>query len=47
MPFPTKKEKRTQISIVDGKEVRSEYEVEVQQPIKRLFLFPAPVRTSS
>ncbi|KXN88254.1 hypothetical protein AN958_07713 [Leucoagaricus sp. SymC.cos] len=47
MPFPSKKEKRTDISIVDGKEVRMEYEVEVQQPIKRLFLFPAPVKNSS
>ncbi|KAF9454699.1 hypothetical protein P691DRAFT_754265 [Macrolepiota fuliginosa MF-IS2] len=47
MPFPTKKEKRTQISVVDGKEVRVEVEVEVQQPRKRLFLFPAPVRASS
>ncbi|KAF5360585.1 hypothetical protein D9756_004719 [Leucocoprinus leucothites] len=46
MPMPSKKEKRTQISIVDGKEVRVEYEVEVQQPLKRLFLFSAPVRST-
>ncbi|EKM79454.1 hypothetical protein AGABI1DRAFT_114016 [Agaricus bisporus var. burnettii JB137-S8] len=46
MPFPTKKEKRTQITIVDGKQVRSEIEVEVQPHRQRLFLFPAPVRAS-
>lgn len=47
MPFPHKKEKRTEISIINGKEVRVEYEVEVQQPLKRLFLFASPIRTST
>lgn len=45
MPMPSTKEKRTRISIVDGKEVRVEYEVDTPQPLKRLFLFPSPIRT--
>ena len=46
MPMPSTKEKRTKISIVDGSEVRVEYEVDSHKPLKRLFLFPSSVRAS-
>jgi len=41
MPF-SPKEKRLEKRIVDGREV--EVEVEVEQPLKRLFLFPPSLR---
>lgn len=44
MTFPIlqipKKEKRIERRVVDGKEQEVEVEVEVHQPLKRLFLFP-------
>ena len=44
MTFPIlqipKKEKRIERRVVDGKEQDVEVEVEVHQPLKRLFLFP-------
>ncbi|KAH7912556.1 hypothetical protein BJ138DRAFT_1004241 [Hygrophoropsis aurantiaca] len=39
MPLPSKKEKRLEKRLVDGKEQEVEIEVEVVQPLKRLFLF--------
>jgi hypothetical protein len=39
MPPIPKKEKRLQKQVVDGEEKVVEVEVEVAQPIKRLFLF--------
>ncbi|KAI0036531.1 hypothetical protein K488DRAFT_40846 [Vararia minispora EC-137] len=43
MPMPTssRKEKRLEQRVVDGKPVLVEVEVEVELPLKRLFLFPA------
>jgi len=40
MQLPPKKEKRVQKKMVDGVEVDYEVEVEVVEPMKRLFLFP-------
>ncbi|KZT11936.1 uncharacterized protein LAESUDRAFT_641577 [Laetiporus sulphureus 93-53] len=40
MQMPLKKEKRIVHSVVDGKDKEVEVEVEVSQPLKRLFLFP-------
>jgi hypothetical protein len=37
---PAKKERRVEQHIVDGKVEEVEVEVEVVQPLKRLFLFP-------
>lgn len=37
---PPKKEKRIEMRIVDGNLEEVEVEVEVVQPLKRLFLFP-------
>ena len=39
MRFAPKKEKRIERKVVDGVEQDVEVEVEVTQPIKRLFLF--------
>lgn len=39
MPPITKKEKRIQRQVVDGEEQDVEVEVEITQPMKRLFLF--------
>ncbi|KAM6494233.1 hypothetical protein JOM56_010594 [Amanita muscaria] len=44
MPVPAKKEKKMEKHIVDGQEVVVEVEVEVEQPLKRLFLFPPSLR---
>jgi len=41
MPMPRKMKKVKKTSIVDGKEV--EVEVEIPEPLKRLFLFPARI----
>ena len=40
MQLPPKKEKRVEKKGVDGVEVDVEVEVEVVEPMKRLFLFP-------
>lgn len=41
MPMPPKKEKRTQTYISDDGVIREvEVEVEIPNPMKRLFLFP-------
>jgi hypothetical protein len=39
MPPIPKKEKRIQRQVVDGEEQEVEVEVEITQPLKRLFLF--------
>ncbi|TFK40542.1 hypothetical protein BDQ12DRAFT_664288 [Crucibulum laeve] len=41
MQLPPKREKRKEKQVVDGQEVEIEYEVVVEEPRKRLFLFPA------
>jgi len=40
MQLPPKKEKRVEKQVVDGLVVDVEVEVEIVQPMKRLFLFP-------
>jgi hypothetical protein len=45
MQLPPIKEKRIETRIVDGREVDVEVEVEVVQPLKRLFLFPGKERS--
>ena len=39
MQLPPMKEKRIEKRIVDGQTVDVEVEVEIEQPLKRLFLF--------
>ena len=39
MQLPAKKEKRIEKQVVNGQEVDVEVEVEIVQPLKRLFLF--------
>ncbi|RDB17853.1 hypothetical protein Hypma_000847 [Hypsizygus marmoreus] len=41
LPIRTKKEKRIEKKVVDGKEVEVEVEIEVEEKLKRLFLFGA------
>jgi hypothetical protein len=43
---PARKEKRIEHQIVDGKVKEVEVEVEVVQPLKRLFLFPGTAQRS-
>jgi hypothetical protein len=43
---PARKEKRIEHQIVDGKVEEVEVEVEVVQPLKRLFLFPGTAQRS-
>lgn len=40
LQLPPKKEKRIERRVIDGEERDVEVEVEVVQPLKRLFLFP-------
>ena len=40
MSPPPQKERRTEVQLVDGVKTEVEVEVEVAQPMKRLFLFP-------
>lgn len=46
MQLPPKIVKRIERQIVDGVEVEVEIEEVVEEPRKRLFLFPAPIRCS-
>jgi hypothetical protein len=40
MQLPPKTEKRIETQVIDGKTVDVEVEIEIVQPLKRLFLFP-------